>query len=445
MQAFTFLHCADLHLGAPFQGLTDLPPELGAQLREAPISALDRIVSTAIERRVAAVVVAGDVFDAADRNLRAQIQLRDRLQQLHDAGIPTLIAAGNHDPLGAAVTSIEYPPSVHFFDTEVQAVPLVRGEEVLAHVYGVSYGSSEVRDNLAAKFPSDPEGPFSIAVLHTNVGDRPGHGAYAPCSLAELEQSGFDYWALGHVHKRETLRAEKPIVHYPGNIQGLHMKEGGPRGATVVEVSTDGGVTLTPVWTDRIRWQRARTSIEDLTSIDDVMDSFAAISSEIAGEAPDRLHVVLWSLGGRGAVHRQLRRPVVAADLLEALRAEHAPSPQPGAVWLQRIELATRPLRDIEEMRKQQDLLGDLLRLAEEARAHPPGPRHTDVGTNLELSTPNEVTTAIQDGMAKLLDEPRLAAMLGFDPWDAIDWPRLIRRAEVLAIDGLLADEGTDS
>ena len=114
-------------------------------------------------------------------------------------------------------------------------------------------------------------------------------------------------------------------------------------------------------------------------------------------------------------------------------------------MWLQRIDLATRPLRDIEEMRKQQDLLGDLLRLAEEARAHPPGPRHAEVGSNLELSPPNEVTTAIQEGMAKLLDEPRLAAVLGFDPWDVIDWPRLIRRAEVLAIDGLLPDEGADS
>ena len=101
MRAFSFLHCADLHLGAPLRGLADLPFNLAERLREAPILALDRLVTTAIEHRVAAVIMSGDVFDAADRNLRAQIQLRDRLRKLDAAGIPTLIAAGNHDPLAS--------------------------------------------------------------------------------------------------------------------------------------------------------------------------------------------------------------------------------------------------------------------------------------------------------------------------------------------------------
>lgn len=441
MRAFSFLHCADLHLGAPFQGLADLPYNLAERLREAPVVALDRLVATAIERRVAAVVIAGDVFDAADRNLRAQIQLRDRLRKLDAAGIPTLIAAGNHDPLGSAVASIEYPASVHFFGTDVSAVPLVRNDEVLAHVYGVSYGASAVAENLTQQFPDQPDGPFSIAVLHANVGGRAEHEPYSPCTLADLEAHSFDYWALGHVHKRETLRAEAPIVHYPGNTQGLHMKELGPRGATLVEVAANGSMSLSPVWTDGVRWHRVRTSIDDLPTLDDVLGAFAEISSRVATEAPDRLHIILWTLTGSGPVHESLRRTEIVADLLQALRDEHAPEPLPGAVWLQRLDVETRPARDIVELRKQQDLLGDLLRLADQARSNPPPQGRTEIGSKLDLGTPNEVTAAIRGDLKALLDDTRLAAVLGHSAWDLLDWQRLLRRAEVLAIEGLLGED----
>ncbi|MGD8331055.1 MAG: DNA repair exonuclease [Acidobacteriota bacterium] len=441
MQAFSFLHCADLHLGAPFQGLVDVPADLARVLRDAPARALDRIVATALERRVAAVIMAGDVFDAADRNLLPQIRLRDGLRKLDAAGIPTFIAAGNHDPLGSAVASIEYPASVHCFGETVEAVPLMRGAEPLAHIYGVSHSGPAVADNLARQFPDAPKGPFSIAVVHANVGGRAEHERYAPCTLADLETRRFDYWALGHVHKRETLRDQPPVVHYPGNAQGLHMRELGPRGATLVEVSLAGSVSLSPVWTDTVRWHRARTSIEQLDSLDDAMGAFAEVVSRTAAEAPDRLHIVLWTLTGSGPMHGTLRRDEVVADLVHALRYQHAPEPRAGAVWLQRLDVETRPRRDIGELRKQQDLLGDLLRLAQEMRDRAPMPRPGEVGKDLDISAPDPIANAIREELAVLLDDARLRAVLHDDPWQTLDWQRLLRRAEVLAIEGLLGED----
>ncbi len=441
MQAFSFLHCADLHLGAPFQGLAEIPPKLARRLREAPIQALDRLVAAAIERRVAAVLISGDLFDAADRNLRAQIQLRDRLRKLDDAGIQTLIAAGNHDPLGSASTSVAFPPSVHFFDTEVESVPLARDGQLLAHVYGISYPATSVTENLALRFPAAPEGPFSIAMLHTNVGARGEHEAYSPCRLEDLQARAFDYWALGHVHKRETLRPARPVVHYPGNTQGLHMKEVGPRGVTLVDVSATGAFTLSPIWTDAVRWHRTRTSIDGFEDIDDVITAFGEISSRTAAEAPDRMHIMLWTLTGSGKVHENLSRANLVAELLQSLRDEHAPEPAPGAIWLQRIDVATRPMRDIEELRKQQDLLGDLLRLAEEARNHPPALGDSGIGEDLALEAVPEVSTTIHRELGKLLGDARLRAVLGADPWATLDWQSMLRRAEILAIEGLLGED----
>lgn len=441
MQAFSFIHCADLHLGAPFQGLADLPADLALRLRAAPARALDRIVETALERRVTAVIMAGDVFDAADRNLQAQIRLRDALRKLDAGGILTFIAAGNHDPLGSAVASIRYPASVHFFDSRVESVPLQRDGIVVGRVYGISHDAPAVTENLARRFPEAPAGPFSIAVLHANIGRGGEHEAYAPCSVADLESRGFDYWALGHVHKRETVRAERPVVHYPGNTQGLHMKEVGPRGATLVEVSATGAVTLSPIWTDAVRWHRARTSIAELETVDDLLDAFADISAGKAAEAPDRLHIVLWSLTGSGRLHKILRGRDIVTDLVHSLRRTHAPEPVAGAVWLQRLAVETRPGRDVEALRRQQDLLGDLLRLAADARAHPLEERRHEIGDTLDLDEHHPVTDAIQEELATLLDEPRLRAVMRHDPWSTLDWQRLLRRAEVLAIEGLLGED----
>ncbi len=439
MRAFSFLHCADLHLGATIRTLTGLPTEFEPRLSEAPIAALDRIVTTAIEKKVAGVIMAGDVFDNTHpTSVYTKCQFRDRLQKLGAAGIPTFIVTGNHDPLDNTVSNIVSPELVHFFGTKVDDIPLMRDDEILAHVYGVSYGTSKETKNLATEFPSKPKDPFSIAVLHTNVAGETGHDSYAPCELADLVERKFDYWALGHVHTRKTLREKGPVVHYPGNVQGLHRNEEGPRGVTLVEVASDRSVEISPVWTDTIRWHRRETSIDDLKSVNDIMNMFAEISDEISGDSPDQLNIVSWKLNGSGRVHAELRNPIAHDGLVEALREKHAPEPHDGKVWLRQLNDETSPARDIDQLRKQQDLLGNLLRLAEEAR-HNPGPRvSAAIDNDLDSSSPNQVSTAIEMELEELLGSPDLYKALGEDPWSTIDWNRVLARSEVRSINELL-------
>ena len=440
MRAFSFLHCADLHLGAPFKDLAGLPAEFEPRLRKALTTALDRIVETAIDHNVSAVIMAGDVFDDGDRNLHAQFQLRDRLQELDEAEIRTLIVAGNHDPLNNTVSSIEYPESVHFFGTEVDDIPLRRNDEILAHVYGVSYGARKETKNLASEFPSKPKGPFSIAVLHANVGGQASHGPYAPCELADLVEREMDYWALGHVHTRKTLREEGPVVHYPGNVQGLHRNEEGPRGATLVKVAPDRSVEISPIWTDTIRWHRRQDSINDLKAVDDIMRKFAEISAEIREDSPNQLHIVSWKLTGSGPVHAELRNPVIHAELEERLRTEHAPEPRDGAVWLRKLKDETISA-DIEQLRKQQDLLGNLLRLADDARNNPGIKVSDEIGNDLGSSTPNEISAAIETELEEVLGKGDIRTALGENPWNTIDWDPLLRRSELRSIEGLLGKD----
>jgi len=142
--AFSFLHCADIHLGSPMRGLGRMPRALRDRLRDAPTTAFGRLVTAAIDHEVDAFIIAGDLFDGTDRNLRAQVQLRDQLRRLDRAGIATLIAAGNHDPIGSLSSTVSLPPSVHGIqnvaqrtgdDGKRQTLDVKKGQKVLIGKY----------------------------------------------------------------------------------------------------------------------------------------------------------------------------------------------------------------------------------------------------------------------------------------------------------------------
>jgi DNA repair exonuclease SbcCD nuclease subunit len=112
------------------------------------------------------------------------------------------------------------------------------GGETIAWVTGAGHEGPAVPDNLAARFPRVSGSLPEIALLHASVegsANLVAHDRYAPCSKGDLEGKGYDYWALGHVHRREALLASPP-AHYPGSVLGLDRTETGEKGALLVEV-----------------------------------------------------------------------------------------------------------------------------------------------------------------------------------------------------------------
>jgi DNA repair protein SbcD/Mre11 len=111
---------------------------------------------------------------------------------------------------------------------------------------------------MAGEFPAARPGWYNIGILHTSLTGRDGHDVYAPCSLEDLLRVGYQYWALGHIHAREIVHADPPVV-FPGNLQGRHARETGPKGATLVTVDNHG-VTGSRRWNSMRRAGRSRRS-----------------------------------------------------------------------------------------------------------------------------------------------------------------------------------------
>ncbi|HEV8247258.1 MAG TPA: DNA repair exonuclease, partial [Polyangiaceae bacterium] len=195
-------------------------------------------------------------------------------------------------------------------------------------------------------------------LLHTALDGREGHDSYAPCRVDALCNKGYDYWALGHVHRREVV-AREPWIVFPGNLQGRHARETGEKGATIVSVQAGRVRECEPRPLDEVRWARVEIDAAELASPDDVIDQVRErLLSEIE-EAEGRLVCARIVVGGATRAHAALRtdperwQSEIRVQALDVGR---------GAAFVERVVTDTRPLGDPTLLRARNDPLGALLR-----------------------------------------------------------------------------------
>lgn len=406
MPTFTFIHAADLHLGAPFRWLDSTAPESFGQgstasgrgnlLAEAGFQTLDRLETACLETGADFLILAGDIYDDKDGVLRARFALRDMFLRLRDAGVRVFIAHGNHDPFRAGPQPVAWPDNVTVFGPEVSCACVTRGGVPLALVHGISHAKARETENLALRFkryapgvngldgepdmggPFDalpgnlPAGIFQIAVLHCAVGGAGDeHAPYAPCALADLTGAGFDYWALGHVHQGKTL-CEDPFVVYPGSALGLHVNETGPRGCCVVRVGEEGAstkrLTLERLALAPVVWEKLRVPVDEETETLDVLEERIGNVLDDAAKNAGAALLCRVILEGSTELDAVLRRPGSAETLLERARAETGAAgdgEENARVWVKDIIVATSPVRDVAALAGRDDLVGEVARMAD--------------------------------------------------------------------------------
>ena len=368
MPGLRFVHAADLHLDSPFRGIrNEAPPQVADALAQATFDAYQNIIDLCLLEQVDALLVAGDIYDGADRSLRAQLRFVQGLGRLDAAGIRSFICHGNHDPLDGWEARLALPEGCVRFGPEVEGFPVFPEEPERAVVYGISYPTREVRENLSPLFSGAAMGTgFSIGLLHANVGGNPDHDAYAPCSVADLADAGLDYWALGHVHTRQTLREREPVIVYPGNSQGRHPNEPGERGVYLVEVDDGGTVRLEFRPVDVVRWETLSLDIGALETEQDLIDAATSVAEESLDAAGGRHVVARLTLTGRGSLHRWLRSGDTAAAIREQINDHWAD--RATWLWCEGVQLDTAAPVDRDLLAQREDFLGDLTRLAGEMR-----------------------------------------------------------------------------
>ncbi len=335
MGSFTFVHCADLHLGSRFKGLGSENSELAESMRQSVMGSFSRIVDLAIRERADALVISGDVFDDSNELPSTRMWFSRQLSRLD---VPVFICKGNHDARTSWDDSIPYPKNVHEFGTDVEGFEI--GSEV--EVIGVSFSTPHEERNLAAMIKGDPD-RFTIACLHCDVASVSEGYPYAPCQKSDMIGRSVDYWALGHIHKRNVVSTD-PYIVYPGNIQGRNFRETGEKGAYLVRVNDKVVTEFRFVPTQGYKWADMNIDIEG-KDLEDVVRSVSV--------SADRNTVCRITLTGHGRLDTMLRTK--KDDVAKAIASGS------GCI-ISDLIVATSPEIDLESRSKSKDVAAAVIR-----------------------------------------------------------------------------------
>lgn len=339
---FKFIHAADIHLDSPLHKLDLYEGAPVQMIRQATRAAFENLVTLAIDQQAAFVLISGDLYDGDWKDYNTGLYLISQMRRLRDAGISVFVIAGNHDAASRITKSLKLPEGVTILSSRTPETIMLTDLQVAIH--GQSFASPAITRDLSADYPPPCGGFYNIGMLHTGVSGKEGHAPYAPCTIDGLVSKGYDYWALGHVHKREVL-TENPVIVFPGNIQGRHIRETGAKGCLLVTVSDSGATRSEFVATDVVRWFTLPVDVSEAENGYEIIAHFTDGLKDLISQNPGIPLVVRTVFSGAAPAHNEfISDPDRWKNEIRAAAADISSE----TVWIEKIKINTRvPETDI--------------------------------------------------------------------------------------------------
>ncbi|MDF1638880.1 metallophosphoesterase family protein [Alcanivorax jadensis] len=351
-----FIHAADIHLDSALHGLERYEGAPVEEIRSATRRAFDNLIELAIDEQVAFVLLVGDLYDGDWKDYNTGLYFVERMGRLRDASIRVFIVAGNHDAASQITKHLRLPDNVTLFSTRKPERVVL--DDLGVSICGQGFATRAVTEDISQDYPQGDPQLLNIGLLHTCLDGKPGHEPYAPCTVDGLRSKGYQYWALGHVHKREEVSRD-PWIVFPGNIQGRHIREIGPKGCTLVTV--DGGeiVDVAHRDLDVMRWSICELDVSATETVDDIYEQVREGLQSALDAAEGRPVAVRLVLYGACSAHLKLH-----ADRERWIQEYRALATGLGGVgiWLEKISIKTRPAISTDEVLERDDALSGLLR-----------------------------------------------------------------------------------
>ncbi len=333
---FKFIHAADLHLDSPLLGLAQYEGAPEEALRGATRRALENLVHVALEEEVDFVLIAGDVYDGDWPDHNTGLFFARQMARLRDATIPVYLISGNHDAQSVMTKSLQLPDNVHRFPTKKAAT--IQRADIGVAIHGQGFATRAVTADLSAGYPGAVSGLYNIGVLHTSLTGYEGHDNYAPCTVDGLKKLGYDYWALGHIHKQEAVRVFDPAIWFPGNIQGRHIRETGPKGCLVVTVDDRGEHEVDFRELDVVRWAEIAVDVSRCVTLEECAEDFKDALLKALDSCGDRLLAVRVIFDGASKAHGELlAQPKRLVGEIRNIANLHGGD----QVWIEKVKVRT--------------------------------------------------------------------------------------------------------
>ena len=217
-----FIHTGDIHLGAHPENKREWAANRGDEIW----GTFERLIKKIKMDSVDLLIIAGDLFHRQPL-LREIKEVDYLLSTIPDTKV--VICAGNHDAIkkGSFYEGFQWSENVIFIeDKNIKKIDI---EGMNACVYGLSYHETEIEENLYDHIIVDDINKINILVAHG------GDEKHIPINKKKIAMSGFDYVAMGHIHKPDI--DEKNRMAYCGSLEPIDMNDMGERGYIYGEVN----------------------------------------------------------------------------------------------------------------------------------------------------------------------------------------------------------------
>jgi DNA repair exonuclease SbcCD nuclease subunit len=318
-----------------------------------------KLIDFTIEQQVDLLLLAGDNWDGGHSDYGSLLFFAEEMTRLNRHGIRVVMIQGNHDAENQL--RLTMPENVRMMPTRGPRSEVY--DDLGVAIHGQSYPRRDVIENLAAKYPAAKSGVINIGLLHTAVTGYAGaHRPYAPCTIADLRDKSYDYWALGHVHAR-TVLSRDPWIVYPGNLQTRMMREAGEKGATLVTVRDGRIEEVEHVPLDVVRWVSLDVDLTGRTTQDGLAGFVNERLQDAVLAADGRLVVARVQLSGVTELHHALK---TNSDRWLDTEIERARLDL-DKLWLEQVIVETRAVG--EGGRAESDALAEIERTIEALRS----------------------------------------------------------------------------
>lgn len=335
--AFRFVHTADIHLDSPLKSLALLNPELADLIGLATRRSFSQIIDLCLEERVDALIIAGDLYDGDQTSMKTARFLAEQLGRLHHSGIRTYIIRGNHDALSKITAQLMMPETVKVFGESAEVVTVERLDRDFAvAIHGMSFAKPHAPESLLRHFAVPVPGAVNLGIMHTSLGGSPGHDLYAPCSIADLRQAGFQYWALGHIHKRSIVEDQSCAIVMPGIPQGRDINEDGSKSVSLVTVRDDRSVVVEERKTAVAQFERLQIDASTAVDWEDLVSVSKRQLGELASAVSANQIVARVEVTGTSELAWRARRDI---DLLRTELETHGSLI--GNMWVERVKVSS--------------------------------------------------------------------------------------------------------
>ena len=227
-----FVHIADMHFDTSFAALTN-KADLGDKRRLDQRVAFKKIINFIKENEIPFLFIAGDLYENEYIRQSTIDYINNLFKEIPNTHI--FISPGNHDPLlkNSFYNKYNWNENVHIFGPELSVVELDE-----ADIYGYGFNDFYYTNNELEDFKLANPNKLNILVAHgtlnaSNTLER----EYNPISEKLLKEKGFDYVALGHIHKLDYNTEPNQRIVYCGSTVSLGFDEPGEHGMIVGDLN----------------------------------------------------------------------------------------------------------------------------------------------------------------------------------------------------------------